>query len=308
MKGIYFNNLKNPALDPIVDTMELNMLLDDPSEAEKAEIRDNFVNEVMSKGYNEDELKLFIFNNFHEFVKYSYEVPEVAKLWEERPMVPKLIKQLLTKYTPGFSFNKLDRIYINGVIYNHNVVHQNDEVPGMVTEILNDLGMTINKDVCEILDSIYYLPRQFYTMAVIARFSDVREEINIRRILFLLMITYEYNTTTVDDIRIILEALFYGEMTPLFIINMLDTHRSEQWYNYRYRAAEEDTTFALYRIVNAMPKHIIKDTLLKYSEVCVARQLKLDDVKWTLVNLPLDDYRELAIIADTLKNEGYYLP
>jgi len=42
MKGIYFNNLKNPALDPIVDTMELNMLLDDPSEAEKAEIRDNF--------------------------------------------------------------------------------------------------------------------------------------------------------------------------------------------------------------------------------------------------------------------------
>ena len=57
-----------------------------------------------------------------------------------------------------------------------------------------------------------------------------------------------------------------------------------------------------------MPKHIIKDTLLKYSEVCVARQLKLDDVKWTLVNLPLDDYRELAIIADTLKNDGYYLP
>ena len=49
MKGIYFNNLKNPALDPIVDTMELNMLLDDPSESEKAEIRDNFVNEVMMK-------------------------------------------------------------------------------------------------------------------------------------------------------------------------------------------------------------------------------------------------------------------
>ena len=48
MKGIYFNNLKNPALDPIVDTMELNMLLDDPSEAEKAEMNLNYSSLITS--------------------------------------------------------------------------------------------------------------------------------------------------------------------------------------------------------------------------------------------------------------------
>ena len=173
-----------------------------------------------------------------------------------------------------------------------------------IKALLLNLAKTVNRQKSPSLIGLG-LNEELVNYLVNARYSSLKEEIQVKRLNLIIMNQYS-SVMTVQMIVDIYGKLF-DRITPLFSGIMYDHWPSDQFFSQEMENIYATINIALLEIVNNLPDNIMYHLLRNFYEthVLVNSNKKL---RFNIYSFSHDDYPRLAYTLETLKREGIILP
>jgi len=210
---------------------------------------------------------------------------------------------LLTQVLNSVVLTHYERITCNKLCYDYFTLKANDPY---IKELLFILAKMVNKDKIPGLLGIG-LPDNVATYMALARFSDSKETVNIKRLNFIIM-TSSIHLMNPQMIVYIYEKLF--DVASMFITQtMFDVFNDElEWVTDNIMEVYSNMSLAILVILNNLPSKVIRDILTSYtSEFTILYAGNMRAVRFSMRALSTDFNRIIAI-AEQLEEEGIYVP
>lgn len=260
-------------------------------------------------------------NNENEM--YEYMIWNIKDIFKTFSISKELCNGLYIK-------NFVDAMY-NVIVKNPEFVFSQEEIYGFNDAAYlflincNNYGNLNKNDVRYIKDKLFFISHliipeeynlkifensftiDFLNEIFIARNSSKKEEINIRRINF--MVFTSLNPWRYEDLDILdlYRNLFWNNIPELFLVSMFDVYdESEFWYTNTYSEMDGWITNTIIYLLNELPVPVIKNTIIKYSQQCLKRQIRPSEVRCSLRSLSYD-YNKVKVVAEELYSEGFYI-
>lgn len=170
--------------------------------------------------------------------------------------------------------------------------------------LLLNLAKTVNRGKSPGLIGLG-LNEELVNLLVNARYSSIREVIQVKRLNLIIMSQYR-NVMTVQMIVDIYGKLF-DRITPLFSGIMYDCWSSDQFASQEMEDIYATINIALLEIVNNLPQDIMYHLLKNFydTHVLINPNRKM---RFNIYSFSHEDYPRLAYTLGILKQEGIILP
>lgn len=204
---------------------------------------------------------------------------------------------MITQIMGEVQISYINRIYCNKIVYDYLAYDNSDEY---IKSLMLNFSRVVNRDIIPIIVGIG-IPENIATELVIARYSSMKELVNVKRLNFVITSSL-IDIMTEQTIVFIYEKLF-NKMTPLFEGIMFDvyeceTEESEEIYS--------RISLAVLDILNGMTSADIRKVLISYSSDYT--MLFVDNgVRFSMNSLSYD-FERINNIVEQLKQENIYLP
>lgn len=201
----------------------------------------------------------------------------------------------------GIQLKPMDRLYINKLVYNY--ITSSVTKDETVKSSLINLSKIINRDILPQILGLG-IPDEIACSIALSRYSSIKEEINIKRVNFILL-GCPIDLIT-EQVIIDLYSILFSKMSMLFETTMFDDNIDN--------TNTEDEGEIYSRISNALLIHLENMSLENISTVIrmYANDYKLlhdkEPVRFSLNSLNFDDYPRINQIVEYLTEKGYYIP
>lgn len=215
---------------------------------------------------------------------------------------PKFIS-ILTQVLNFVQLTKEETLCCNKLVYDYITLKNNDTY---VKESLFVLSKMVNRQAIQGLISVG-LPENLATYLALARWSDTKESVNIKRLNFIIA-TSSPKIMTVQTIVFAYEKLF-DAISDLVETTMFDIYDDDEpWVTEDIMEVYGNISLAVLTILNNMPMHLIKKILKCYTEdfgflhggnpKCVRFSMKCIS----------DDFIRILNTVEQLEYEGTFVP
>lgn len=257
--------------------------------------------------YNRQEIYTYVEMNLMDLLYNMSEDQDIYSEFSYRPELYVTIDTVL-KQNGSIEIPKNHAIRLNNCMYAF-LVYMPSRLPDHIYKIAEDaivsISKVINKEVYRRLDFTDVINEDLLRELPICRFSSLYDHLNIMRVNFSIMNRMNPKTTDEEDLIDIYKELFFDIEDKLFLYSMEETFVLDGLDTDR-RWMYDICTNTLLMILNEKPMSYIKSTLIKYSQNCLTKQLTLDKVRCSLLQLSAD-YDKIRYIAEELKEQGLYI-
>lgn len=205
-----------------------------------------------------------------------------------------LMIQVMSSLT---SISHSNRVYCNKIAYDYLTLSDTKEE---IKNLMFTLSKTVNKDIIPLLLGLQ-LPNDLAAYLALARFSSLKETINIRR-LNLIMMTSSIEIMTEQNIVWIYEKLF-DNITILFEAIMFDVYED---INSSMSEIYSRISLAVLDILDNMPMHSIQKVLMSYIGDYNALY-NTHNVRFSMRSLS-NDYQRINYVVSMLMQQNIYIP
>jgi len=258
-----------------------------------------------------DEIDTISDTELYETLKYSYSsiLNDIFMNHDQKSLMafthPKFIT-ILTQVIASVQLTPDERICVNKLIYDYTTLMNNDE---RVKVLLSVLSKMINRREIQSLVGLE-IPENLSAYLALCRYSDKKEDINIKRLNFVIT-TSNKDLMTTQMIIDIYEKLFSGVQilieTTMFDVDFYD----QEIADYQTPDTEEvysNIGLAILTILDNQPAALIYNILKSYAED-FKLQHESDPTKVRFsMHCISEDYNRISIIVEQLEQQGFIVP
>lgn len=216
---------------------------------------------------------------------------------------PKFISTL-TQVLNSVELTYDERITCNKLSYDYFTLKNHDPY---IKELLFILAKMVNRDKIPGLFSIG-LPENLATYMAIARFSDDKDSVNIKRLNFIIT-TSAVSIMNPQMIVFIYEKLF-DRVGSLINTTMFDVlNDEEEWVTEDIMEVYSNISYAILVILNNLPSQSIRKVLVGYTndfEMIYGADQKA--VRFSMRAISPEDFSRIIAIVEQLRDEGIIVP
>jgi len=245
----------------------------------------------------------------YDLVKGSYQsiLYEISSRQDKEYLdvftTPKFIT-ILTQVLNSVNLSYKEKICCNKLVYDYITLKNNDPY---IKELLFILSKLVNKDNIKLL-LFLELPENIATYIALARLSDLKESVNIKRVNFIIATTSP-SIMTPQTIIYIYERLF-DSIRELFITIMFDVYdEDEELFTEDVMEVYANISLAILTLLNVLPINGIKSILTSYGEdFKLTYKGNIHLVRFSLRSISSTDFNRIHNMVELLESEGVHVP
>lgn len=198
------------------------------------------------------------------------------------------------------SFN--DRVCCNKIVYDYFTSDNNDE---QIKKLLYALSKVSNKDIIPSLLSLG-LPEDLSCRLALARYSSLKEDINVKRVNFIIACSIAELMTRQMIVNIL--CTLFSNIIPIFIGTMFDRYVEEDWMSEDVMEIYSTTSLAVLDLLNELPTDKIRKVLISYNgDFELLKSSNSNYCRFSMRSLS-DDFMRINYVIQLLEREGIYVP
>ena len=217
-------------------------------------------------------------------------------------MKPKFLSAFI-QVLSGVQLDLIQRTCCNKLAYDYFTIKNNDPY---IKQMFYSLSKMVNRDIIPNLLSLG-IPENLAVQIALARYSSTKENINVKRVNFIIT-TSPKEIMTLQTIIWIYEKLF-DSFTPIFEGTMFDVYDDEEeWVTDDIMEIYSTISLAVLEILNNMPSINIRKVLISYTgDFETLYSKKPDSYRFSMSALSAD-YERITNVVDALRSEKIFVP